>query len=385
MIEELQRCPICSTSDIEEISYLKSYPLTELFESKSEHKYYPLTHHDQSFLYCNECDHGFLRYQISPKYLYLADNYHTSTSNSGGSKLCIDNFAKFINAKSSTKTYTLDIGGNDSILLKKIFCQAGMVIDPNAKDIDSGFDICNGFIEDLDIGFLANKKSLTIVSSHTLEHIKQPHLFFEIMSKLNNINDIFLQFPSLELMIDAFRFDLVHHQHLHYYSLTSIKRLASHYGYFVNSYEFDYSHYGTLRVHLTKNREEIYNQLTKNFLPSHEIIERFSSFRSHCIASAEILEKFGSIYCYGASLMLPIAFYYHPSLKDSLGIFDMDKSKTELRYVGINVPVIRDNNEDLSSLNLCVTAVATRKAHRAIMNQLINRDVQNIFSPFLFF
>ncbi|MEC7270329.1 MAG: methyltransferase domain-containing protein, partial [Pseudomonadota bacterium] len=253
----LNSCPICKASDISVIKSLPKYPITELFYEKSQTPEFPITEVDQDFCICNKCSHGFLKTVVSPEYLYADTNYNTVTTESGGAILSVKNFTSFILKNGYESNYTIDIGGNSSSLLEDIIAPSGCVIDPNAKLANgSKYEVLNNFFEKVETKDF-DKKGLTIVSSHTLEHIESPNKFFEFLRSFSSLEKVYLQFPSLELMVESNRYDLINNQHLHYFTLNSIKNLVKKYDFDLINYEFDIEHYGTLRVLLTPKKTNI--------------------------------------------------------------------------------------------------------------------------------
>ena len=89
-----------------------------------------------------------------------------------------------------------------------------------------------------------------------------------------------------------------------------------------------------------------------------------------------------NLYAYGASLLLPIAFWYLPSLRKCLSILDANPDKISLKYVGIDIPIVYDDNIHFEDKSICVTALGTRMAHRKILSSLCSRNPKYIVSPF---
>ena len=200
---------------------------------------------------------------------------------------------------------------------------------------------------------------------------------------MKNLNNVFIQFPCLELMSESCRFDLVHNQHLHYYSLHSIAKIAFDYGFNLHDYEYDVDHYGTLRVFISKNNyaKEKLSKLKK--LTLENLTNSIGTFQLCCKTTNSLLDDLDEFYCYGASLMLPLIYYHHPKLHQANCIFDSDMKKSKLRYANIDTPIkYDDGNTNLTSLSIFITAVSTRIAHRNILKNLINRNPKYLISPF---
>lgn len=381
-------CPVCNEiNNISEVIHLPGYPLTELFQdSPPKNEIHAVTNLDQTFCFCSSCSHGYLKEIIPPEFLYSKENYNTVTTLSQGSLISVNNFASFISRNvEEYSEYAIDIGGNDSNLLRKIGRVDGCIIDPNAGSDSCDFKCLHEFVEEINPDSF-NYQSVDVISSHTLEHIANPHVFFKFITQISNLSNVFIQVPCLELMSSSARYDLIHHQHLHYFSLESLARLAALYGLSVCDHEYDIDHYGTLRVHLRLLDTQTFNpicQFHTSQLSATSIRAEYERFVS--ITSTQTLEikRLPNLYCYGASLMLPIVFYYYPCLSDAcLGIIDQDKNKSSSWYANVPSPIIHDDQTSLEDKSIVISAVATRSACRKIVQKIIDRNPMHIFIPF---
>ena len=145
-----------------------------------------------------------------------------------GATHALKNFFHFVSANSGGKySSIIDIGANDSSLLKMF--ESGdnkLVEDPNMKSDNPNIKCVNEYIEDCDLNEYGEGK--IIVCSHTLKHMYEVRSFFEnLISKVSYEDDIFFQFPPLELLVLDSRFDQINHQHLNYFSLKSINSLCN--------------------------------------------------------------------------------------------------------------------------------------------------------------
>jgi hypothetical protein len=383
------KCPVCGDRDsTTEVVMLPDYPLTELYVYTLPGSSDVMPGVDQVLCFCSNCSHGYLKHIIDPSFLYSEENYNTITSQSQGSLISVSNFATFICRNSSNASeYAIDIGGNDSDLLKKIGRPSGCIIDPNASSDSETYRCIHQFVEDVDPQSFTHG-SIDIVSSHTLEHIPDPHIFFKFITQIRSLSNVYIQVPCLELMSESGRYDLIHHQHLHYYTLESLSRIASLYEFVVNDYEYDVDHYGSVRIHLKySNPLSMSNNksLTKLRLEQYaaEIKSGYENFSAIASAQSLQIERFPEIYCYGASLMLPIVFYYYPCLSRLCrGILDQDKSKCNLYYANIPVRIYHDDQDSLEGRSVIVSAVATRSACRRILQKLVDRKPMHMFVPF---
>ena len=262
------------------------------------------------------------------------------------------------------------------------------MIDPNAKKgDDKRYKVKRDFFERIDedeINEQSMNSNIDIFSSHTIEHIVDPGKLFDFASRIKKLRNMYIQFPCLELMVESSRYDLVHNQHLHYFSLKSIEKLASRFNFKIQDFELDRDHYGTLRVVLSKGKSE--EALDKYKSIKTETIQKGVGLFSEVMKQGnDIVERLPNLYCFGAALMLPIIYYYYPTLNSKAkAILDNDKTKSEF-YVGIDTPITYDDGLTLESKSIVITAIATRAAHRAIVTNIIKRDAMNIYNPVINF
>jgi hypothetical protein len=373
-------CPCCNQL-AEGIIKIEKYPLTEFYK-KYENESGELSGFlDQELCYCEQCDHLFLEKIIDVREIYT--NYLTTTTSSKGAIDCLLNFKKFIDKKLDVEnpTYVIDIGGNDSYFLglfdKSKFDLVN--IDANAEGGD-GINIIRSFLEDIDLSAFS-KDSKIIVSSHTIEHLQNPaDLIKKIAAVVSGNDRVFLQLPSLEMMVTDARFDQVCHQHLNYFSLSSISKLLKNYGLKVMNYEYDSSHFGTLRIMAKKSNalDEVF-AVTQN--TSLKILNRYSGFREYYSSLQNILQnKLNRQQGFGAGLMVPTLAYYLPLINDLEIILDESASKFNMQFINL-APKICDATMIDTHRPIIITSISTKTAARNIYAKLSALGCEDITIP----
>jgi hypothetical protein len=379
------KSPIFQGEDTEVLIDLQNYPVTEIYQKYNENSFELPVDYDQELRFCPKSNHAFLGKLLPQDFIYNTDNYHTVSSSSQGSVTALNNFYSFVqkNLKHDTGSF-IDIGANDTTLLKKFVDYGANLIgiDPHVNSNDNRIFCIKDYLENVDLSkYVKGKK--TFLSSHTLEHIYDPRGFMKILSENSTEDDqFFFQFPSLDLLVRDCRFDQIHHQHIHYFSIQSFSQLISEFGFELIDHHFDSDHYGTLMVSFRKTSKNIKIFQYERFYTTEEIMQRYSSFVSNISNSNKMIEYSSEkFYCYGASLMLPILSYYMPQMIKALKIIDQDKSKTGLSYVNFDVEIVEGLDIDLSGADVLVTAVATKLATRKIVNKLSELKAMNILLP----
>ena len=101
-----------------------------------------------------------------------------------------------------------------------------------------------GYIKEINLKKIKSKIDV-VVSTHNLEHIKDP---YKVLRKLvNHFDDktiFFVEVPDADLMIKNFRFDQIFHQHYHYFNYNSVINLTKRLGCKIISKKINYKFWG---------------------------------------------------------------------------------------------------------------------------------------------
>ena len=370
-------CIICSKLLTEKIK-LDEYPITEMYEDY-EKDFSDWGYLDQSLMHCANCNHYSLSKVLDVDYIYK--NYLTTSSSSYGAIRCLENFSKFIKKEIipdiSNLTF-IDVGGNDSYLLEKINCRRKINIDINASG-KKEIELIKTKVEDVDYKSFKNSKKVYL-SSHTLEHCQNPNIVLEkISDSMNDDDQLFVQVPSIELLINQLKFEQICHQHLHYFSLDSLKLLLDSKNLDLLNYEYDEDHFGTIRVSCKKKGNN--SILKKKNIQSSVCEEKFNIFKKYMRSINEIVSD--GMVGFGAGLMVPTLKYYVPNLQKLEVIYDENESKNNKRYLNMNVRITSENSF-LRDHDVIVTSITTKYSARKILEKLLNLEAKNIIFPTMY-
>ena len=204
---------------------LPKYPLTEFYKESND-KRDPFGFIDQKVLFCQSCNHMFLKKILDAGKIYSESNYLTSSISSKGAVGCISEFVSFIkNTTTNTDlngSSLIDIGGNDSTLLKYFidYTDSLINIDPNASTDNQLIEIRREFLEKINFLDFSDSSKKIFISSHTIEHLEDPTRLLKELARVVSDKDIlYLQFPSMEKLVEHGRYDQICHQHINYFSL----------------------------------------------------------------------------------------------------------------------------------------------------------------------
>ena len=373
-------CPCCEELSSTVIS-LPQYPLTEFYKEDSDDRK-PFGFIDQEVLFCKSCNHLFLEKILDANKIYSQDNYLTSSISSKGAVDCINDFIAFIKSTSSVSGKTLiDIGGNDSTLLKSFLGKANHLIniDPNASTDNSNIEIREEFLEEVDFDCFKNSIEKIFISSHTIEHLENPADLLRSLSKVvNNKDIIYLQFPSMEKLFEQKRYDQICHQHIKYFSLKSLSILMESEGLYVQAYEYDTSHFGTLRVKITRNAV---SQISHDSLSESDITHSYFIFQKYYkYLNESIYDVYKHGQGFGAGLMVPTLAYNLPIVDHLPVIIDENPSRIGKKFINLHPSIKSIDTLDVEKPVL-ITSISTKAAARAIFSKLTNLGVKDICIP----
>ncbi len=374
-------CTVCNGDRTEEIN-LPHYPITEIYLDANDHQDNENQFFEnQTYQFCGICNHAFLNKILDIRYIY--QNYWTTTSASAGAINCLENFSKFINENTNFDNFSsfIDIGGNDSTFfnLYKLENMNLINIDPNASG-PQNVTLIKSFFDDMDLMSFKNENKI-ICSSHTIEHLEDPNdLISKISSSMNDDDQCFLQFPSIEKQIEYLRYDQITHQHLNLFSLKSIGLLLKKYGLNIENYEYDESLYGTLRI-FCKKSSTVSN--FNNIITDKSFVESYCRFKAYYSQLNDVLTNSKiNFNGFGAGLMVPTLAYNLPFINDLALIFEENNEKFNKKFPLIKANIVSSKNMQQSS-NIIITSISTKVSNRNIYSKLSKLGIKNIINPIL--
>ena len=227
-------CRVCNSIKVKKILDLGMQPWGNDFIPISEKKkseLYPL-----NFVICENCKTCQIDHTIPKEKMFINHSYMSGTTNTlknhfievGKSILEKTNF--------SEDDYILDIGGNDGTFLKFFKNNHIKVLNVDSgkqqSDISNsnGINCLNNFFDET----LANKikqshnKARVIHGSGIFFHLEELKSVFKgIKSLLKSDGILVAEFIYLPSMIKNLAFDQIYHEHLLYYSLSTLQYLLN--------------------------------------------------------------------------------------------------------------------------------------------------------------
>lgn len=263
LIPVAMKCRICKSSLIKFLS-LGSMPLANSFLSKEdldkEEKSFPL-----ETCFCNKCKLVQLSYVVDPEIMFRNYVYVSSTT-----KTFQQHFTKMaediaIEYKLNENSLAVDIGSNDGVLLKP-FKELGIQaigIEPAANIAkiaeQNGIETINDFFSNNAIKQIIEKKGHAdiITATNVFAHISDINSVVENVNALLKKDGIFvIEVQYLMDTIEKMTFDNIYHEHLYYYTLTSLINFFKKHDMEVFDVKRVDSHGGSLRVFIKRSEDK---------------------------------------------------------------------------------------------------------------------------------
>lgn len=342
---------------------LPNLPLTGYYVSPEE-KPIEAYYFDQALLVCEQCGHGQLENIVDPQYLYNEKYSHRGSLSpiaSGGNYFFLNYLLANI---AGSKDSIIDIGCNDLLLMQlikeKVSANHYYGLDPiwigkdHQKD---GINVLGKFSNELESTDIKGKLDL-VVSCHTFEHIPNP---LESLTKISDLcsdnADFFIEVPSFETLIELNRVDQIFHQHVNYYSVSSMTELFKRFGFGYIDHTFNYDMWGgTMILHFRKGHTAV-NAHPAEKMDASKFLASLTSFRKQVALFNEQIASFDDVCLYGAAQMLPVLLYHLDNKRlNAATIYDNNPNRIGLKYPYLD-PIIQAPPESLKGKTIVISAL----------------------------
>lgn len=390
VVKSLSKCAVCESSQIEEAIHLPELPLSGTYAPKDRPK--DFQGYDLTLMLCESCKHLQLADQLDPSTMYTAEDYHFRGGMSAKCNERLDCLLAFI--KSSTKDRKfktiLDVGCNDLFFLNNLkdFADKLVGADPILKDRDGevspeGIHLIGKAVEELKVEDLPKKADL-VLCIHTLEHLSDPKVALRNMLEVASDDAFFLiEIPNFEVLQNRKRFDQLFHQHLHYFTESSLTKLIESAGCKVVSKMQSDIHWGSLLFMFSKKgmiTEKLSPLINPEAISKERIAEDYNCFKEKHNGVGEYLNQQENLYGYGAALLLPVmAYHWKSDLSGLKCIYDDDPGKEGLSYSNLNIEIKTPTQNSFNKeASFFVTAVDN---FSSISRNLKSKPLKKIINP----
>lgn len=247
-------CRSCGNKNSKRVISLGNSPLANnLKNSKDEYtETYPL-----EMNYCEECKNCQLSCVVPPQKMF--DNYlyvsSTTASFRKHFEIASEEYIKEFNL--NDKTLVVDIGSNDGIALKPLKEKGIKVVGVEpAKNIakianDNGIDTINSYFDRNSVKEIIEKygKATLVTASNVFAHSDE--LVNITKNSFDLLNEAGVFIVEVQYILDTTKdltFDNIYHEHVNYWSVTSINNFFNKLNFSVYKVEHINTHGGSIRV-----------------------------------------------------------------------------------------------------------------------------------------
>lgn len=255
-------CQVCDASDLQSVLFLGYLPpvntMRPIGSRLDEESAFPA-----EMFYCPRCHLVQLGYAVDPAVLFPPDYPYTS----GTTRILRDNFAELyreVRERVGLKPEDLvvDIGSNDGTLLGNFF-EAGHRVAGIEPSLTAELAEARGiptlmtfFTPDAVEKTLAGHGHPKVVTAtNVFAHIHRVHELVENVCRMVGDTGVFIsESHYLRDLVETLQYDTIYHEHLRYYSLTSLSNLLERHGLRVFYAKRIPTHGGSIRVYASKDR-----------------------------------------------------------------------------------------------------------------------------------
>lgn len=290
-------CQICGHAPLNVALSLGYMPpvnqMVPIGQAPRQQPWFPTT-----LLHCRQCELVQLGIAVDPVIIFPPEYPYTS----GTTKLLRDNFAELQRESTAmlglgTQDLVVDIGSNDGTLLSNFMSGGRRVLG----------------IEPTDVGDIANQRGIrtmkryfgievasevkrdhgpaaVVTAANCFAHIEDVHAIVEGIVEMLRPDGVFIsESHYLISLLDTLQYDTVYHEHLRYYSLTSLKHLLEMHDLEVFHARPIPTHGGSIRVYAARRGTRPVQDSVARMLTAEPrgkaMTERLDSFRRDVVLS----------------------------------------------------------------------------------------------------
>jgi SAM-dependent methyltransferase len=290
-------CQVCGHAPLQNVLSLGYMPpvnqMVTIGQQPRQQPWFPT-----NLLHCRNCDLVQLGLAVDPAIIFPAEYPYTS----GTTKLLRDNFANLHRESAGLLNLgkdelVIDIGSNDGTLLSNFKSGGNRVVG----------------IEPTDVGDIANERGITTVkryfgpelardvtrdygpasvvtAANCFAHIEDVHAIIDGIVDMLKPNGVFIsESHYLIALLDTLQYDTIYHEHLRYYSLSSLKYLLEMHGLEIFHARPIPSHGGSIRVYAARRGAHTVQESVRRMLDleprGEELAERLTLFRRDVVLS----------------------------------------------------------------------------------------------------
>lgn len=251
---KVSNCGVCGSWDLVPVMDMGLQPLPERHDIASR---YPL-----ALLECMQCTLVQLSY-IPPQSETFPEGHTYATGNTAALREHFAGLAASLGKRLGPGDLVVDIGANDGTLLAgfspDVRCVAVEPTGQAARCRDRGFRTWQQFFTSDTSREIVREcgKAKVVTACNVLAHVPDPAVFVHAVTRLLDTGGIFVtENHDVASVLDGLQVDAVYHEHLRYYSVTSLSRLLAMHGLVVVDVEKIATHGGSFRVTARRQRTD---------------------------------------------------------------------------------------------------------------------------------
>jgi SAM-dependent methyltransferase len=263
--EELKECLCCGQTHLETILDLNDQPLANSYHKGDKLPVFPL-----KLNLCDNCWHLQLSHGVNKDLMFKNYLYVSGTSNT--LREYFDWFSRLVLKYNPSMGNVLDIACNDGSQLDS-FTKLGKGIktygiDPaiNLSHLsqNKGHEVIVDYFNTESVKLLSENKFDVIIAQNVFAHNTYPLEFLKICKGLLNKNGhIFIQTSQSDMVVNN-EFDTIYHEHISFFSVSSMKKIVERSGLVLNDIFKSHIH-GNSFVFVISNNDVVYEGIEKMY------------------------------------------------------------------------------------------------------------------------
>jgi hypothetical protein len=250
-------CQICGGHDLQSALFLGFLPPVNSMRSLGA----PADSepwHPAELLVCRRCHLAQLGYVVDPKVLFPPEYPYTS----GSTRVLRENFAELQREATSLVGLTaddlvVDIGSNDGTLLAN-FHEAGnrvLGVEPTRTGEiarERGIETMTTFFGPESAARVRDEHgpATLVTAANVFAHIPDVHAVVDAIASLLTDDGVFVSESGyFREIVESLQYDTIYHEHLRYYTLTSLQALLEPHGFRIIHAKRISTHGGSIRVY----------------------------------------------------------------------------------------------------------------------------------------
>lgn len=252
---EITACRCCGGPDLPSVFDLGTLPLSDGFARSGTERdpIFPL-----EVLMCEACGLAQLRHTVAPEALFTDDYPYFSSYSQTVVENARDNVEEALRRfPPKPDALVVELASNDGYLLRHVAAHGvrTLGIDPAIGPVraarEAGIDTVHAFFSEALARRLAaeGRRADLIFGNNVLAHVADTGDFVRgIAAMLKPDGTAIIEVPYLRDLIEHVEFDTIYHEHLCYFSLSSLRELFRRQGLHLNDVKRIPIHGGTLRL-----------------------------------------------------------------------------------------------------------------------------------------